>query len=298
VDALTADPVTANRLHALEKISVAPQLEVAKFASRIVAFLITSHEAFPEECMHAANALFASFNRHSSHLCLIELVRGLGDPQSGKIRQAAASLSAAAFRCAALEVLAEYMSTLVPALTRAVLSDPYQPAMEAALLALGELTNKVSKETMMKYMQEICATVQREVTGGAQSGLALPKTFETLWPLYQQALMFGNQDVREMAAKGLVVLVENTPNDRLKPNAIKVTGPLIRVLGDRYPANIRVCLLQTLKVLLQRLESALKPFLPQLQTTYQKCAQDPDEAVKTLAEESQVLLLRVTGVKA
>jgi len=37
----------------------------------------------------------------------------------------------------------------------------------------------------------------------------------------------------------------------------------------------------------------VKPFLPQLQTTYQKCAQDPDSAVKQLAEESQALLAKL-----
>ena len=145
----------------------------------------------------------------------------------------------------------------------------------------------------MKHMVSIKSAVDDAVSKGEVAGLAYPRTFETLWPIYQQALMFGSQDAREAAAKGLVVLVEMTPIDRLKPNAIKVTGPLIRVLGDRYPANVRVALLRTLQVLLQRLDAALKPFLPQLQTTYQKCAQDTDAGVKQLAEESQLLLAKI-----
>ena len=121
-------------------------------------------------------------------------------------------------------------------------------------------------------------------------GMALPKCFETLWPVYQQALMFGNMESREAAAKGLAKLLENTPVDRLKPNAIKVTGPLIRVLGDKYPAPVKMGVLESLKILIERLGVALKPFVPQLQTTYQKCTQDTDAGVRELAEQSQALL--------
>jgi hypothetical protein len=238
--------------------------------------------------------MLSQFNRHSCHLATIELIRGLGDASNGVLREACASLLASCIKCAPLEVIAEYTDTLVPVLVRGMLADAYQPAMEAQLLSFGELVTKLTKESMIKYMESIKSSVDDVVSKSDQpAGLGLPRTFETLWPVYQQALMFGGQDSREAAAKGLVVLVEKTPSDRLKPNAIKVTGPLIRVLGDRYPAKVRVALLKTLQVLLTRLEAAVKPFLPQLQTTYQKCAQDPDSAVKQLAEESQALLAKL-----
>ena len=299
VEALTVIPAHLNLIKALEKVAVVPQLELAKFASRIVTFFMDAYTEFPDDVLHASNVLFGCFNRHSSHLALIELTRGLGggsDKESGKLREASAFLLGSCVKCvASLDVLAEYMDSLVPVLIRIALSDAYQPAMEAALHAVSELVSKITKESMIRYMDLICGTV-RDVK--ARPGLALPKTFETLWPIYQQALMFGNPEVREAAAKGLVILIESTPNERLKPNAIKVTGPLIRVLGERYPANIRVALLKSLQVLLERLDSALKPFLPQLQTTYQKCAQDPDDSVKLLAEESQSLLAKMTAKNA
>ena len=105
--------------------------------------------------------------------------------------------------------------------------------------------------------------------------------------------MFGTPNSRELAAKGLVVLIDKTPVDRLKPNAIKITGPLIRVLGDRYPSSVRIPLLKCLQILLVRLEAALKPFLPQLQTTYQKCAQDSDPLVVQIAQESPNILSNI-----
>ena len=293
LDALAVEQPTGAKIRAMETIAQAPQAELAKYVTRVVPYLMTAFATCPEECLHAGNELFGHFNKHSCHLAMIELVRGLGDKTNGQLREACASLLASCVKCSPVEVVGEYVDTLVVALIRGMLADAYLPAMEASLAAFAELTNKMTKESMMKYMADIKKTIDDVIAPGDCPGLGLPRTFETLWPVYQQALMFGGTESREAAAKGLVVLVEKTPTDRLKPNAIKVTGPLIRVLGDRYPANVRVALLKTLQVLLQRLESALKPFLPQLQTTYQKCAQDTDEGVRQLAEASQALLTRL-----
>jgi hypothetical protein len=295
IDALATEPVTAEKVRGLETVSAAPAAEVAKFVSRITSYLMGAYSLCPEETLHCGNELFGHFNRHSCHLALIELIRGLGDNNNGQLREACAILIASCVRVSPLEVVAEYTDTLVPVLVRGNLADPYQPAMEACLQAFAELTTKITKETMVKFMRVIADTVDDVLLGGQVPGLGLNKTFENLWLVYQQALMFGSSDAREAAAEGLVVLIKHTPYERLKPNAIKVTGPLIRVLGDRYPANVRIALLQSLELLIERLETALKPFLPQLQTTYQKCAQDTEGGVRQLAEASQALLSKLSA---
>jgi hypothetical protein len=258
-----------------------------------VPYLVVAYQALPEETLHCANTLFGQFNKHSCHLAMIELIRGLGDSANGRASEACASLLMSAIRSSPLEVIGEYVDTLTQVLLRGMMTDGFQPAMEACLVSFGELVTKFTKESLIKYMGIITGVVAE--SGSSIPGLALPKSFETLWPIYQQALMFGNMDSREAAATGLAVLVEQTPLDRLKPNAIKVTGPLIRVLGDKYPASVKVGILSSLKILIERLEVALKPFVPQLQTTYQKCVQDTDPRVQELAEESQAMLARLSA---
>ena len=289
----STDNITSGKLKGIETIALAPPLEVARYVTRIVPYLIVAYQTLPEETLHCGNALFGMFNKHSCHLAMIELIRGLGDTGNGRAREACASLLMSGIRCSPLEVIGEYVDTLTQVLLRGMMTDSYQPAMEACLISFGELVTKFTKESMIKYMGIITGVVDE--SGSAIPGLALPKAFETLWPIYQQALMFGNMDSREAAATGLPVLLEHTPLDRLKPNAIKVTGPLIRVLGDKYPAPIKMGVLKSLKVLIERLEVALKPFVPQLQTTYQKCVQDTDTGVRELAEESQALLTRISA---
>jgi HEAT repeat protein len=297
MDTLATEPFFAQKIAALETLVAAPQLEVAKHATQIVNYLVDGFALFPAESVHCANVLFAQFNRHSCHLAMMELVKGLENAESGGYREASASLIGACIKHAPMEVVSEYADAIVSLLMRMVLADQYQPAMECALESFSELTNKFSKDVMVKYMKGIAGSVREHVAASTASGLALPATFSTLWPIYQHALMFGNVEAKEIAANGLTELVSALPLDRLKPNAIKVTGPLIRVLGEKYPSSVRVAILRSLQVLIQRLDVALKPFLPQLQTTYQKCAQDSDEAVQTLAEESMELLAKLSAPK-
>ncbi len=123
----------------------------------------------------------------------------------------------------------ENIDTVIPLLINSALTDSYQPSLESSLNAFNELTTKITREVMISHMVLIASTVDSAVVGKGASepvqGLAFPKTFEVLWPIYHQALMFGTNPAREAAAKGLVVLVERMPLERLKPHAIKVTGP-------------------------------------------------------------------------
>jgi hypothetical protein len=50
--------------------------------------------------------------------------------------------------------------------------------------------------------------------------------------------------------------------------------PLIRIIGDRFPWQVKSAILSTLGILISKGGISLKPFLPQLQTTFVKCLQD------------------------
>jgi hypothetical protein len=53
----------------------------------------------------------------------------------------------------------------------------------------------------------------------------------------------------------------------------QITGPLIRIIGDRFPSAIKAAILGTLGLLIDKASTGLKPFVPQLQTTFLKCLQ-------------------------
>jgi hypothetical protein len=130
--------------------------------------------------------------------------------------------------------------------------------------------------------------------------------------------------VREAAASGIGQLVEVTSPKFLQPFLIKITGPLIRIVGDRFPSAVKAAILHTLGasccissdkkhvctypamvrsaparhvpshpmlhvlvplhacagLLLDKGGASLKPFVPQLQTTFVKAIGDPGATVR------------------
>ena len=68
--------------------------------------------------------------------------------------------------------------------------------------------------------------------------------------------------------------------------------PLIRILGDRFPWQVKSAILSTLTIIIAKGGLALKPFLPQLQTTFVKCLQDSNRLVQS---SLSVLLLIVSS---
>lgn len=95
--------------------------------------------------------------------------------------------------------------------------------------------------------------------------------------------MFGNSDTRETAALALGKLVTRTTLAALKPFVIQITGPLIRVIGDRFNPPVKSAILKTLGLLLTKTPSMLRPFLPQLQRTFVKTLTETDAGVRDTA---------------
>ena len=97
-----------------------------------------------------------------------------------------------------------------------------------------------------------------------------------------------------MAAEGLGDLVEATDEDSLRPFAVQITGPLIRVIGDRHPGNVKAAILTTLGLMVAKAGQGLKPFVPQLQTTFVKCLSDPMDAVRGRAVRNLATLSKMS----
>ena len=72
------------------------------------------------------------------------------------------------------------------------------------------------------------------------------------------------RETREQAATGLGILVSATSEAALKPMVVQISGPLIRIIGDRFPWQVKAAILKTLTLLLSRGGVMMKPFLPQV----------------------------------
>lgn len=88
-------------------------------------------------------------------------------------------------------------------------------------------------------------------------------------------------ELKEVAAIGLGEMIALTDPPCLSHRFVSnFTGPLIRVLGDRYAPSLKTAVLHTLTLLLRRVSAQLKPFLPQLYSTFTRALADPHRGVR------------------
>lgn len=118
------------------------------------------------------------------------------------------------------------------------------------------------------------------------------KGVEPLIPIYQRGILYGSPIIREVSAAGLGELIDYTSAKYLAgPLIVKMTGPLLRIVGDRNPSNVKVAILQTLGRVLIKGGPALRAFVPQFQTTFVKALSDPSRQVRVEAIASLSLLM-------
>jgi len=179
--------------------------------------------------------------------------------------------------------------------------DEVLKAVNSALKALNKAVKPDELVKHLEFSRTLLASLisDKRWKGGIGEGefllrgTNLPKGLEPLLPMYQQGLMYGSPQIREVAAKGLGELVEVTSAAALKPFLIKITGPLIRIVGDRFPAGVKAAILQTLGLLLAKGGVMLRPFVPQLQTTFIKALSDPADSVRKQGASALASLMQI-----
>lgn len=111
-------------------------------------------------------------------------------------------------------------------------------------------------------------------------------------PIYQRGILYGDATTRELAASGLGDLIKITQTKYLAgPFLIKLTGPLLRIVGDRNPPAVKIAIVQTLGLILTKGGPALRAFVPQFQTTFVKALSDPSRQVRVEAIKALALLM-------
>jgi len=104
--------------------------------------------------------------------------------------------------------------------------------------------------------------------------------------------LYGNATIREVSASGLGEVISYTMNKYFAgPLVIKMTGPLLRVVGDRNPSSVKISIVKTLGIILTKGGPALRAFVPQFQTTFVKALSDPSRSVRSEATAALALLV-------
>ncbi|XP_039501324.1 eIF-2-alpha kinase activator GCN1-like [Drosophila santomea] len=135
----------------------------------------------------------------------------------------------------------------------------------------------------MNAAQQISHVSDVELNGTELPGFCLPKGITPLLPVFREAILNGLPEEKENAAQGLGEVIFLTNAQSLQLSVVHITGPLIRILGDRFNAAVKAAVLETLSILLHKVNVLLKQFLPQLQTTFLKALHDQNRNVRLKA---------------
>ncbi|KAL3270236.1 hypothetical protein HHI36_009292 [Cryptolaemus montrouzieri] len=185
---------------------------------------------------------------------------------------------------------AQYL-THVPQLLRGLIflcTDNDKEVLQMAWEALNAVTKTLEPKQLPTYVQDIRQAVRFAMsdlkgTSDVLPGFCLPKGIAPILPIFREAILNGDGDEKEVAAQGLGEVIRVTTDKALQPSVVHITGPLIRILGDRFTPNIKTAVLDTLAILLFKVGVLLKQFLPQLQTTFIKSMNDPSRIVRLKA---------------
>ncbi|CAG9808270.1 unnamed protein product [Chironomus riparius] len=124
-------------------------------------------------------------------------------------------------------------------------------------------------------------------------GFCLPKGIAPLLPVFREGILNGAPEEKECAAQSLGEVIALTSATSLQPSVVHITGPLIRILGDRFNSGVKSAVLETLAILLSKVGIMLKQFLPQLQTTFLKALNDPNRTVRMKAGVAVMELIKI-----
>ncbi|KAJ9156651.1 Translational activator GCN1 [Pleurostoma richardsiae] len=220
---------------------------------------------------------------------LLQLLKG-EDPR----RRSTTARRLAKFFSAANVDYSRYNQDIIRALLISF-DDRDTEVVKAAWSALNEFTRKLKKEEMEALVQSTRQTLlQVGVPGANLPGFELPKGINAILPIFLQGLMNGTPEQRTSAALAISDIVDRTSENSLKPFVTQITGPLIRVVSERS-TDVKSAILLTLNNLLEKMPTALKPFLPQLQRTFAKSLADTSsDLLRSRAAKALGTLIKFT----
>uniref|UniRef100_A0A8C8M5D5 TOG domain-containing protein n=1 Tax=Oncorhynchus tshawytscha TaxID=74940 RepID=A0A8C8M5D5_ONCTS len=216
-----------------------------------------------------------------------DLLEATRSPDAG-LRQAAATILNGYFSRTRLDYSA-HTRNLLSGLIR-LLNDSNPEVLVQSWDAINSITKKLDAGSQLALIDDLhrdIRSVAVDVKGQHLPGFCLPKKgVACILPVLREGVLTGSPEQKEESAKALGGVIKLTSSEALRPSVVNITGPLIRILGDRFAWSVKTSLLETLTLLLAKVGIALKPFLPQLQTTFLKALQDSSRAVRLKAAEA------------
>ena len=297
VPQLIAKPVNTRALASLAPVAgEALHRHLPKILPALLSALADAHGTADEQRAqeHAQAVVLSISDEESETGVSVVMEELLGGCKAGDVglRRGGVTL----LHCFCAQTKVDY-SQYVPQLIRAFIllfTESDAIVLQEAWNGLGAVTKKMDATEQMTHVGDVRTSVRfalmdlpkeaKEAEDGPLlPGFCLPKGIQPVLPIFRESILNGPPELKEQAAMGLGEVISVTSATALKPSVVHITGPLIRILGDRFAHGVKTAVLDTLASLLAKAKDMLKPFFPQLQTTFMKALNDANRSVRLKA---------------
>lgn len=321
---LTQPPVNVN---ALCKLCCCASTEVlSRHLSKILHTLVhalslalynqdTSHNA---EWINECELLLLSIEETDGVRTIVNELLAISANANEKLNSRAAALDMLTWFCSKTEAdYSDFLDELTKSLIN-MLSDKNEQLLTKAWLCLNSIIERLKGIELIQRLANIRQAIRvitqfhlsqsykfysvRINTDSASlfakspllPGFCLPKKgIACVLPIFKEGLLNGPPDIKEQSAQTLCECIKLSDGESLKSSVMAITGPLIRVLGERYSWQVKSAILDAIYFLLLKVDITLKPFLPQLQPTFLKNLNDTNRVVRL---KSGFALARLLGM--
>uniref|UniRef100_A0A2R5LKZ7 Putative translational activator gcn1 pediculus us corporis translational activator gcn1 n=1 Tax=Ornithodoros turicata TaxID=34597 RepID=A0A2R5LKZ7_9ACAR len=285
VPQLTQSPVNTK---ALSRLSAVAGDALSKHLGKILPALLATYGAAldttqQQQELEYCQEVVLSVSEEAGVRCLVDqLLEGA--------RQQSTRRAAVALLCAFCSHTKADLGPHVQQILRDLLllftdSDPH--VLQLSAEALAAVTKTLDTNQQILYVSDVRQAIRFAMSDlkGQEylPGFCQEKGISPILPIFREAILIGSPELKEQAAQGLGEVIRLTEAQALRQSVISITGPLIRILGDRFSFSVKVAVLETLALLLAKVGIQLKPFLPQLQTTFLKALNDGNRQVRLRA---------------
>lgn len=298
IPTLTSPPISAFDAKALASLSRVAGASMNRRLPNIITSLLENEincteDELRDDLTKSFDTVVQSIDEYDGLNTVMNVLLGLLKHDDHQWRAATARHMTSFFAASTVDY-SRYNQDIIRSLLNSF-DDGDAAVVKAAWAALSGFTKKLKKEEMESLVPSTRQTLRRVGVAGANlRGFELPKGINAILPIFLQGLMNGTADQRVQAALGISDIVDRTSEASLKPFVTQITGPLIRVVSERS-TDVKSSILLTLNNLLEKMPTALKPFLPQLQRTFAKSLADgSSEVLRTRAAKALGTLIKYT----
>lgn len=291
---LTTPPVNTK---ALSHLSAVAGESLSRHLPKILPALLTAFSASldtpkqQEELEHCQAVVLSVSDEAGVQTVVEQLLAGARQPEQRRAAVALLCAFCGGGSGGGAHARAPPLAPHVPQLLRELLRlfvDTDRHVLQLAAEALAAVTRTLDATQQLECVGDVRQAVRFAATDLPRGQEHLPgfcqeKGIAPILPIFREAILSGVPELKEQAAQGLGELIRLTDPASLRQSVISITGPLIRILGDRFSFSVKVAVLETLALLLAKVGVLLKPFLPQLQTTFLKALNDGNRQVRLKA---------------